>query len=55
MALGLASTLVACGGGENKDKKADDKSADKKTEDKAKPKMANKLPITSKNKQQTIL
>ncbi|WP_297789862.1 ABC transporter substrate-binding protein [uncultured Anaerococcus sp.] len=34
MALGLASTLVACGGGENKDKKADDKSADKKTEDK---------------------
>ena len=34
MALGLASTLVACGGGENKDKKADDKSADKKAEDK---------------------
>ena len=35
MALGLASTLVACGGGENKDKAADEnKEADKKTEDK---------------------
>lgn len=34
MALGLASTLVACGGGENKDNKTDNKDADTKTEDK---------------------
>lgn len=34
MALGLASTLVACGGGENKDDKTDNKDADTKTEDK---------------------
>lgn len=34
MALGLASTLVACGGGENKDDKTDNKEADTKTEDK---------------------
>ncbi|MCI5971913.1 MAG: ABC transporter substrate-binding protein, partial [Anaerococcus sp.] len=34
MALGLASTLVACGGGENKDDKAANNDADTKTEDK---------------------
>ena len=34
MALGLASTLVACGGGENKDDKAANKDADTKSEDK---------------------
>ena len=36
MALGLASTLVACGGGENKDNKAANNDADTKAEDKNK-------------------